>query len=118
MVYWSPSVGGMGFIQRRFQSDWRAGIGTMRCGRGRSRFAKVFKASGRAHTANSFAGLWLSAPTPHKPRGYGGIKERIRVIGWLGYSGELGFGKGYGHFGMSKGGIEAVHIERLSGEGR
>lgn len=67
---------------------------------------------------SSFAGLWLSAPTPHKPRGYGGIKERIRVIGWLGYSGELGFGKGYGHFGMSKGGIEAVHIERLSGEGR
>lgn len=62
---------------------------------------------------SSFAGLWLSPPTPSKAKGAFRTTEQIRVIGWLGYSGEQGLMRGYGHLGASKGGIEAVSIESI-----
>lgn len=67
----------------------------------------------RGFECSQFAGLWLTAPGGHGGVGEYQKRGRVKVVGWVGYSGELGFGRGYGHLGMSKGGIEAVRVEEV-----
>lgn len=57
---------------------------------------------------SSVAGLWLEAPGPYAYHAMGASRRTIvgRVL-----TGEPGPGTGFGHFGMSRGALEAVSME-------